>query len=249
MALLQNDIGTAQNWCEHALRRTRDSLCQVEPALSVVFLIGGLLARIKQDHQQALEFFEEAVACVERSDVRPPAILRYQQGAALVRLGEIGQGEILLRRNVAEALHEGEKYGALASLGELGMIALLRANHEQALADFRDALALATDLGEMLEMSYWLMALAAVAAAEGRLPQVASLLGTADTLCGRSGVPLTLPEYLKLQGLAAALDVPRLLATTRASLGQLAFEVAWQAGVVRPLADIILDPFETAEAD
>jgi hypothetical protein len=128
------------------------------------------------------------------------------------------------------------------------MIALLRANHEQALADFRDALALATDLGELLEMSYWLMALAAVAAAEGRLPQVASLLGTADTLCGQSGVPLTLPEYLKLQGLAAAMDVSHLLATARASLGEPAFEVAWQAGVVRPLTDIILDPFETAEA-
>jgi hypothetical protein len=127
------------------------------------------------------------------------------------------------------------------------MIALLRANHDQALADFQSALALAADVGEVGEMSYWLMALAAVASGQGRLRQVASLLGTADTLCRRSGIPLAIPEYLKLEQVAEEMDVPRLLAAARAGLGPTAFDSAWRDGVARSLADVILDPLETAE--
>jgi hypothetical protein len=96
-------------------------------------------------------------------------------------------------------------------------------------------------------MSYWLMALAAVAAAQGRLHQVAALLGAAETLCKGSGTPLAIPEYLMRDELRDDMDVPRLVANARAGLGRGDFDAAWQAGAARSLADVILDPFETAE--
>jgi hypothetical protein len=92
------------------------------------------------------------------------------------------------------------------------------------------------------------MALAAVAAVRGRFQQVATLLGTADTLCGRSGIPLAFPDYMKVEALADVMDIPAVLATARSRLGQRSFEAAWQAGAARSPADVVFDSFDDANA-
>ncbi len=211
-------------------------------------MASGLVARGEREYHQALALFDAAIAYLEGSGVgKAPPIVSYQKAATLLRLGEIDRSEALLRDTLTEALAQGEKYGASACLGELGLIALLRSNPKQALAEFHHALALASELAQVLEMSYWLMALAAVAGMQGRRERVVSLLGTASTLCNRSGIPLNIPEYLKPRALAGALDIPRLLARTRASLPEPAFDDAWQAGVARSVADVVLNPFHTAK--
>jgi ATP/maltotriose-dependent transcriptional regulator MalT len=185
LALFQGDVEGAERWLEPALRLASGVLDEVRAPFSVVFIVSGLVARVKGDYQRSLELFKRANAFIERAGDAPPAIVRQQFGAALLRVGETHQAELVLGETLAEAVRSGEKYGAASPLAEMGMIALLRENHEQAADQFRQALSLAGELGQLTQMSYWLMALAAVAAAQDNLHQATSLLAGADVLCNQ----------------------------------------------------------------
>jgi non-specific serine/threonine protein kinase len=241
LALFQGDVTGADSWLDPALRMAAGVVDPAKERFARVFVVGGLVARVKQDYRRSLELFEKANAFAARVGEIPPPIVRQQFGAALLRAGESDRAEVVLRETLADAFRADDKYAAASALSEMGMIAMRQGNHEQAVEQFRHALSLATELGLLTQMSYYHMALAAVAAAVGDFYQAANLLGTADVLCNRCGIPLALPPYVTLRDVAPTMDIPQILRDARINLGDANFNLAWQAGVEHPAADIALD--------
>jgi predicted ATPase len=241
LALFQGDVAGADSLLEPALRIASEVVEHVRAPFSVVFVVAGLVARVKQDYRRSLELFEQANAFIEGVGDVPPPIIRQQLGAALVRVGEMQRAELVLRETLAEALRLQEKYGASYALAELGMIAVARGNYSEAGEAFGRALSYVSELRQFAAMSYWLMALAAVAAAQERFYQAAKLLGTANVLCNRCGIPLAVPPYLTLRDLASRMDIPQIVHDARVNLGLENFNVAWRAGAEGSAADALVD--------
>jgi non-specific serine/threonine protein kinase len=126
----------------------------------------------------------------------------------------------LLEESLAVAERMGDRMAIAVGHHTVGQVARLDGRLEEAAAHYRDALRFGQELGDAASMSEPLQGLAAVAVATGDAERGVRLLGANDAIREQlgGGPP---PEWLRLGD-------P--LEDARRSLGDAAYQQAWQAG-------------------
>jgi predicted ATPase len=240
MTVLQGDKSAAERLVNEADALVQDSW---GPPLRVLLLITrGILARARGQNVEAVERFGHAIATLQHVGVRPPSMLRWQYATSLLSQGDVERSSSLHEENLADALAGGDTWAAAAVLGDLAVIALMRADFDRASSRLAEALALASKLRDVLITEFCVEAMAAIAGSRNRPRQVALLLGAADRLCSRSGLPS--PGSAAIQKrwpLPAGLDAAHLLRTSRNELGEPVFAAIWEAGRTLPLEQVLAE--------
>lgn len=182
----------------------------------------GLVAAYQGHHAEAVDWYTRSLAIRKRmGDTRGLAILLNSLGESLQYAGEVDRAAALH----AESLDLQRGLNDRAGMGDawynLGRVALLRRQWDEALRCLRACLALRRDLGDQRGIAECLESAAMALAAQERAPEAARALGAAHLLrelVGAPVPPLDLPDH------------ERLVARTRAALGEDRFAVAWVAG-------------------
>jgi non-specific serine/threonine protein kinase len=232
LAVVQGEVDSARQHLEEAVLLTR--------GVEVPLPLGLLLLTVRAwhahgvgQHEAALEALEEAMALMQRSGLKPTGGLRWLYGTTLLWLDRIDDSARVHEATLAEARASGDASTLGVVLADLGTIALIRGDPRNATDQLRQALVLASQLGDVLLPVLCLESLAAAAEALGQHRDVALLLGAAEALCTRIGIPLpgaprTTDEMRR--PLPARLKPAHLIAAARAALGEALFASAREAG-------------------
>jgi DNA-binding CsgD family transcriptional regulator len=132
-------------------------------------------------------------------------------------LAETQITDLLRRARAADYLH-----GTLLALEDLGDLARDRAEWEQALASYREALALGRAQPVKRVLIEVIESVAIVASRTGQFDRSALLLGAAEGLRERTG--------LRYQQLESSSSLDNAVAANRTALGAESFTVAWETG-------------------
>jgi hypothetical protein len=187
-----------------------------------------------------LELFEAAIGVARAANIAPTSMLPYQHANAVLRLGELERASRLHQENLSDAEAAGDTYGAAAVLFDLGLIALARSDLDRAGACCREALILVEKLGELLIGEFCLEALAVIAGIRGDARQVAVLLGAAERLCQRTGMPLPgVPGTERRLPVPGGFSARHQIENARLLLGDTAFAGARQSGSTSSLREVI----------
>jgi DNA-binding CsgD family transcriptional regulator len=110
-------------------------------------------------------------------------------------------------------------------------------------------LGLAQELGELFMAEHCLETLAAAARVQGQSRLVPLLLGAADRLCARLGIPAAdelSPSLGLRRPLPAGLSISGAIAAARAEQGERAFAAARRAGYALTVKEVLADDFYTS---
>jgi predicted ATPase/DNA-binding SARP family transcriptional activator len=211
-ALHVGDLQRARNTLEEA-GKLADELGTDYDRAEVCFS-GAMLESLCGHHEQALALLEEGVRLARRHGM--PRRLWIHN---LISVGYIA----LQQHDFARAREALEEYlaedadkspvGIANAHGNLGLVSLYEANHEEAAVHFRQALILGGEAGAKRTIAEALFGLAAVAAIDGDGERSACLWGAADAILESMGSPLSAPEqfvvehYLESARAALADDV------------------------------------------
>jgi len=208
------------------------------------------MARVLAQSVEAVDLFEQAIALLQKFGVTPPSMLRWQHATSLLSQGDIELSASLHEENLADALAGGDTWAAAAVLCDLATIALFRGDLDLAGARLGDALVLAGELREVFITEYVVECLAAIAHAKGRPRQVAHLLGAADRLCARCGLPSPGSAFAQQRRThPPGMDPAHLINAARVVLGEPVFAAAWKTGQTAHLEQVIADAFDAPSAD
>jgi predicted ATPase/DNA-binding SARP family transcriptional activator/class 3 adenylate cyclase len=220
LAFSQGEGDAASDWYEEALRlyRAAGDLAGTAPVLSNL----GALARERGDTGSAAQLVAESL------ELRRALGDQFGLAVSLENLGHLERE----RGNAARAAeHHTEalalrreldhKQGIAVSLNNLGALRLEQGDPAGAKECFRESLALLREIPEPRSTAECLAGLAGAAAAEGRHPQAARLLGAVAALRERSGITPT-PEETGIEEQAAR--------SAQAALGEDAYSAAWEHG-------------------
>lgn len=132
----------------------------------------------------------------------------------------------LFRESHSLALEGGN--GLVAAIAMENLAALTRLQGEEGVAQsrFREALLLYRSVGDTQGITSCLSGLASAAAGQGRVSEAAALLGAASKMCDAQ-------DELALPGLAEAMS------SLRSTMGDQAFNAAWQSGWAMPIDQIM----------
>jgi DNA-binding CsgD family transcriptional regulator len=134
----------------------------------------------------------------------------------------------------------GDKVGLGTLLYNLGAAARARGDVERAETSYREALMVEREIGESEGMVYTLSGLAGVALDRGQLDRGVRLLAAAAALGAATGAVIL--ESVDRE------QVEEDVAAARVSLGEQAFEAAWDAGLALPLEAALAQAFATDAA-
>jgi DNA-binding CsgD family transcriptional regulator len=218
----------------------------------LIAVMRGQLARAAGDTQQALQYVDDAIAIAERSGRPPACILRWQQASMLMWAGDLERSRQLQHRILRDAEACGDLYTAVAVLADLGTIAFLQNEIEPAIGFFRQALRLAQELGELFMAEHCLETQAAAAQVQEQPRHVPLVLGAADRLCARLGIPAAdevAPSLGLRRPLPAGLTIASAIAGAQAALGERAFAAARRAGYALTVNDVLADAFYASAID
>jgi non-specific serine/threonine protein kinase len=236
-------------------------------AASRAFVVMAFIRLRLGDYRGCKEVVAEALPIARRlANPRPAGNLLRLRGAATAELGEDGGADLheaadLFRRagdrwGVADTLSNAGKvalvagdvgaarghlvealaifralrnYGGVAVITQyVGVVAYLDGEHAAAYKLFRESLQVSRRIGDRPTAAYALLHLAMIATERGDAGRAATLHGASDELLDRLGVA---PEILETRLRSA--DHARL----RTELGDIAFDTAYHAGRVLPVAD------------
>jgi predicted ATPase/class 3 adenylate cyclase len=183
----------------------------------------GLVASAEGDYAQARSFYQQSLA-LSRELGDKGGIISY----ALNNLGNVAylQGDheaacALLEESLAIKRELGDKSGTAYTLNVLGRAVREQGNHALAGSLLVESLGIRRELEDKLGMAECLEGLAGLAEAQGQHERAAQLFGAAEALRGMIGAPIPPSDR-------AAHD--RYVASTRASLDEPLFNVAWAEG-------------------
>jgi len=215
-AWYRGELGTAMRLLEDAIAEYRGTGHE-RGARGVLMNLGGV-ANASGDHRRAIEIARELIAGSSEHHGRAIALINL--GLPLEAAGETEEA----RRAFAESITLSRTHGltevlayGLASLAHLER----RSEPAEALAHYRESLALLHDMDDQRGIAYCLEGLAAVDVAGQDARRATTLLGAAATIRHRTGAALDVTEQTELDDAVA--QVRRLL-------GDEAFDVGWAEG-------------------
>jgi len=226
MASTQNDNLTSQRLVDEGLPLGRAA--SDPQALAWLLYAQGALAGVQGRLAHSLESFTQAIALLEGAGGKPAGhlrALRRHYATSLLSSGQLDQSMQLHQQNLADALDAGDTYTAAAILVDIGTIALLWVDLQDAAGYFRHGLRLATQFGEPVIAQWCLDGLAVVAARQQDARKSAVLLGAADKLRDRLGFTAAFTHTLHTR-----IGLPAAIAAARAKLGEAAFDTARETG-------------------
>jgi predicted ATPase/DNA-binding XRE family transcriptional regulator len=220
MTLEQGEAGLAQGHFTESAALARSCGDKAGVAASLRGLAEAALWT--GDHERAALLCEESVALRrEAGDRHGLAMALNASGLVEVQRGDHERARALLEEGLAVAREAGDAWAVAVNLDNLGWASLGRDDQERAQRSFGESLRLYHELGEKWLAADCLDGLARVAATRGNPARAAWLWGAAEALSesiGATTAPLDQGTY------------ERHLVATRAQLGDVAFEAAWEEG-------------------
>jgi predicted ATPase/DNA-binding CsgD family transcriptional regulator len=182
----------------------------------------GMIAHRQGDDIAGRAALEECLALAGRLDDAPAAgVAGGVLGMALVALGEPAAARAAYEASLRHHRAAGNRWGEAAALQGLGHVALLEGDLSVATGYLAQSLAIRQENGHTLAIADTLVYLAAVAMAYERREAVAHLLGAAESMRERAGMP-GWPETRAM--------AERTRETVRSGLSAEVFATAWTAG-------------------
>jgi tetratricopeptide (TPR) repeat protein len=189
---------------------------------------------------KASSFFESSLA-LQRELNQNPALHLNNLGMVTCYQGDPLKAMSYLEESLRFA-RESQNRGLIAlSLCSLGEMELYLGNHQQARAHYLESLRLRQELGDREGIAYSLEGLAGCCL--GGKPEecdhdlAARLLGAADAIRKAMAMPLSPLEVTINQ---RSIDI------ARATLGEAAFQTAWQAGASKPVDELVQEMLQRA---
>jgi predicted ATPase/DNA-binding CsgD family transcriptional regulator len=198
---------------------------------AIALLVLGSVARDLGEPADVRVRCEESLAIFrELGDPFGEGLSLHNLAVAAYREGNLGLAHTLCEESLA-IFRRLDVRGAMAEvLASLGPILDAAGEPELALAALTEALELAWRVGPGKVVAASLEGIAKVAAGQTQELAAIELAGSAAALRAQIAVPVP-PNWRA--------DLEQTLATTRATLGEEAFAVAWEQGYERPLPDVI----------
>ena len=156
-------------------------------------------------------------------EVRARANLLFFLAYAAATEMDFGQMEVWLGEALSLYREAQDARNVATCLASLGMIYLLRGDHDRAAPPFEESLLLQKDLKHKTTIYFGLGGMAGVAALRGQAARAAKLMGASEALRQEIGISVT-PEA------SPYYDYDRYLAAAHAGLGEAAFDSAWSEG-------------------
>ncbi len=237
LAWAQGDFERAGPLIEEALARFRDADDAAKAGQALLAL--GRLAWDLDDADRAQGCFEAACVLFERL-ADQAGLAHGLHGLALVayKQGDHDRAAALFEAVLVPWRALGHAWGLACCVpGHLGDVARARGDHRQAAALYQESLALNWEHGDMENVSWNLIGLAAVGVARGQAECAARLLGAAEALKQSADVPLMPDERA---------DYERTTAAASALLGEALFAVAWAAGQAMSAGQAVAEAFAVA---
>jgi predicted ATPase/DNA-binding SARP family transcriptional activator len=180
------------------------------------------VAWLQEKHERAKELGEETLARFRRlGDNEIIAWALINLGSSALYAGDHPRARTLLGESLALSREVGFKEGVPWSLNQLGVLAYREGDHGRATDVLRESLEGHQDLGDRWRTASVLETLAEVLCAQGRPEPAACLFGAAAAVREAISVPVPLCERA---------DHEEGISTTRAELGEAAFEAAFSKG-------------------
>ncbi|HEX5992547.1 MAG TPA: tetratricopeptide repeat protein [Thermomicrobiales bacterium] len=178
----------------------------------------GTVAMELEDYGRAQELFSESLTLHRRvGDRQAIASTLNNLGEAASSLGDAETAMGLFRESHSLALEGGNRLYAAIAMENLAALTRLRGENRVAQSRFREALLLYHAVGDKRGIASCLSGLAATAAAQERVEEAAALLGAASRIFDAH-------DALGVSDLAEAVTL------LRSTMGDEAFEAAWQSG-------------------
>ncbi|MDQ5825029.1 MAG: tetratricopeptide repeat protein [Chloroflexota bacterium] len=225
IALFRGDYAQAHGFYQQCLDGRRELLGRgIGDMRGIAGALGnlGLVAWNLEDYEQAYALNKESLEILrELGDKHGMA--RSLTGVGAIAYSQGNHAEA--KAAYTEALHLFEEFGDRQSVAmmqnNLGEIALAQSSLSEATAYFKDAMLLLKEIGNKAGVAGCLDGLAQVAAADGRPEQAARLFGAADALTQATGEAVPVAN----RG-----EYTQTVSGVRDSLGERAFEAAWDVG-------------------
>ncbi len=212
-----------------ALTSARD-LCRelgngVEQAVAAMMLGLALLDADALQTEMARTYFEESRQLFRAANMRWGEVFAvgYLGLIPLLR-GEVDQASAYFNESLEiarESSHDRVPFHQ--ALYSLGLVAQLRGEHRQADERFREGLHLADELGDLVNVGYFLKGMGQTAGMLGRAEQAALLLGAAEAALAATGSPPY--RYLWNRNLDE-----QVISRTRQRIGDEPFASLWSLG-------------------
>jgi tetratricopeptide (TPR) repeat protein len=189
----------------------------------------GTVAMELGEFGRAQDVFSESLALHRRvGDRQATASTLNNLAEAASSLGDAETAMGLYRESHSLALEGGNRLYAAIAMENLAALTRLQGEEFEGIAQsrFREALLLYRAVGDKQGIASCLGGLAATAAGEGRATEAAALLGAASRIRDAH-------DELDLPGLEEA------VASLQSTLGDEAFEAAWQSGRTMPIDQVI----------
>ena len=220
VAYTQGDFTAAQSLYEESLSMRREM--GDKRGISDSLLNLGAVAFGCGDHIGARTRFEESLTLKREVDDKGGiAASLLNLGCMAWSQGDYDAARALLEESLAMYRDMNNKWAIVNSLNSLGSVALGQDNTAAAKALFEESLALCVELGDKLSIASNQAGLAEVALALGWMERAVMLAAAAESLLTNINVTLDPFEHDRLD---------KTIATARATLGDAAFESAWEAG-------------------
>ena len=219
-----------------ALRRQIGERRRIAYALNDV----GTIRLLQGEIEAGICLIEEGLALFRQLDDRGGiADTLLSMSGVLLLSGRYGEMEAALSEGLALFQELGNLRGIAAARSALGLLALQQGNAATAQAQFAESQALNRQIGDTLFTYYNLAGCAAVAALVDDARRTALLIGAAEALRARLGIPGLPPGFLDLDGV---------LAPARAALGADAFRTVEAEGRAMALEQAVEYALDTPAA-
>jgi tetratricopeptide (TPR) repeat protein len=219
-ALAQGDYHRARRLFQESIE-IRQSTGHAD---EICWPLGGLghVTQAQGDYETARAYYEQSLAIFRRrDDLRHIAERLQDLGSVACWQRDYEAARRLFEESLTILQEFGEKTGIGQALKDLGDVALESGTPAEARAYYCRSLRAFRELGHRQGIAGTLEGLARVAQAAERLPQAARMYGAAQGLRDALSAPLAPNEQPRHQDLLAALQQ---------SMGEAAFQAAWDAG-------------------
>ncbi len=218
-ARTRGDYAIAQSTFEEALEMFRRLGDRQAVARTLDRL--GIAAWFAGDNERACTLVEESLAAFrELADVEGVGLSLLDLGLVALSQSDLGRAQPLLEESLAICRELGDRRNIAKATYALGDVASGR--HDRAARTlYEESLSLSVEIGDRWISAISLEGLARIAVATGEPEAAARLLGAADALREATGAARS--SYFRAL-------YERVLAQTRAQLGDDPFETAWAAG-------------------
>lgn len=216
----QGDIASARSCYEESLVLYRELGHKRGIAQSLNSF--GALAWMEGDFTAARSLYEETLAAMrELGDKKGMALSLSNLGSVAYSQGDMTSARTLHEESLAIEREIGNKQGTAESLSSLGAVACQQRDYTAARACLAECLRLCQDLVAKTITAGALEGCAMLAGARQQPQRAARLYGAADGLRAAIGISLTSSEREEVDGYLTVL---------RATLGEAAFNSAWEEG-------------------